>query len=175
MVSPDLAEGNRARPVLPGLFDLPCLPEFLLWGLASNGRMEFPLGRLPLTQMAWLLQPSGPTVRSVMMMVTRPTASSLPTSSTHLVISSGTCTTSLAGEELLAGEGWCTGEGGHFSTFSFLTCLASCLLLLTSSLLSPSCLASLARQAHSLLMRSTILPSLSLVGVVFVLAMLFEK
>ena len=44
----------------------------------------------------------------------RPTASSLLASSTRFVISSSTCTTSLVGEELLAGEGWCTGEGGCF-------------------------------------------------------------
>ena len=64
----------------------------------------------------------------------QPTTSSLLTSSTRPIILSSTCTTSLVGEELLAGEGWCTGEGGCFSsTFYFLTHLASCLCLLASS------------------------------------------
>ena len=42
----------------------------------------------------------------------QPTSTSLLASSTHPIISSSACATSLAGEELLAGEGWCTGEGG---------------------------------------------------------------
>ena len=105
-----------------------------------------------------------------------PTASSLLTPSTHLVISSSTCATSLMGEELLAGEGWCTGEGGHFSvTSSFLTHLASCLPPLLSPLFSSSCLAWLARRARSFFVLSTVLPSLSFFGVVFVLTMLFKK
>ena len=45
-------QGNCARLVLPGLLDLSCLQEFLLWGLASNGRAELPLGRL-LSQSRW--------------------------------------------------------------------------------------------------------------------------
>ena len=59
--------------------------------------------------------------------------------------------------------------------FSFLTCLASCLRLLLSSLLLSSSLASLTRRACSFLVRSTVLPSLSFFGVVLVLAILFEK
>ena len=106
----------------------------------------------------------------------QPTSASLLTSSTHPTISSNACTTSLMGEELLTWEGWCTGEGGCFHlVFSFLTCLASCLHLLLSSLLLPSSLASLTRQAHSFLVQSTILPSLSFLGVILVLAILFEK
>ena len=48
----DLTKGNCARPVLPGLLYLPCLQELLLWGLAPNGRVELPLGRL-LPQGRW--------------------------------------------------------------------------------------------------------------------------
>ena len=55
----------------------------------------------------------------------RPTSSSLFASSTHLIISSSACTTSLTGEKLLAGEGWCTGEGGLFSSVFFLPHLSS--------------------------------------------------
>ena len=106
----------------------------------------------------------------------RPTASSLLISSTHPVISSSICATSLVGEELLTGEGWCTGEGGCFMvTSSFLAHLASCLLLLLSPLISSSCLAWLARQAHSFLVLSTVLPSLSFFCVVLVLSILFKK
>ena len=106
----------------------------------------------------------------------QPTSTSLFASSTCPIISSNACTTSLTGEELLAGEGWCTGEGGCFClTSSFLARLASHLHLLLSSLLLSSCLASLTRWACSFLVRSTILPSLSFLGVVFVLAILFEK
>ena len=65
--------------------------------------------------------------------------------------------------------------GCFFSPSSFLACLASCLCLLLSSLLLSSCLASLTRWAHSFLVHNTILPSLSFLGVVFVLAILFEK
>ena len=101
-----------------------------------------------------------------------PTPSSLLASSTHPFISSSICSTSLVGEELLAGEGWCTGEGGCFAViFSLLAHLASHLLLLLSS----PCLAALASRAHSSLVLNTIFPSLSFRGVVFVLAMLFEK
>ena len=106
----------------------------------------------------------------------QPTASSLLISPTHPVISSSICTTSLRGEELLTGEGWCTGEGGCFMvTSSFLTHLASHLLLLLSPLVSSSCLAWLARRACSFFVLSTVLPSLSFFGVVFILAILFEK
>ena len=105
-----------------------------------------------------------------------PTSASLLTSWTHPIISSNACATSHMGEELLAGEGWCTGEGGCFClAFSFLACLASHLCLLLSSLLLPSSLASLTRWACSFLVHSTVLPFLSFFGVVLVLAILFEK
>ena len=101
-----------------------------------------------------------------------PTPSSLLASSTRPFISSNVCSTSLAGEELLAGEGWCTGEGGCFSgALSSLARLASRLLLL----LSLPCLAVLASRALSSRVRKTVLPSLSFLGVIFVLAMLFEN
>ena len=94
-----------------------------------------------------------------------PTASSLLASSTHFVISSSTCTTSLMGEELLAGEGWCTGEGGHFSsTFSFLTHLASRLLLSPPRFSPPPVWLLWQDGPTPYCMCSTILPSLSLVG-----------
>ena len=67
-------------------------------------------------------------------------------------------------------------RGGLFSSiFSFLTHLASHLLLLASSLLFPSCLASLARWVCSPHVCNTVLPSLSFLGVVLVLAMLIQK
>ena len=169
------------RATVPGWYFLvfltfPAFQEFLLWGLASNGRMEFPSGRLPPTQMAQLLQPSGPTVGSAIMMVTDPLPPAYSPPQPTQVISSSTCTTSLVGEELLAGEGWCTGEGGCFLvTSSFLAHLASRLSLLLSPLFSSSCLAWLARWARSFFVWSTVLPSLSFLGVVFVLTMLFEK
>ena len=103
----------------------------------------------------------------------QPASASLFASSTHPNTPSITCATSLVGEELLAGEGWCTGEGGHFSfTSSFLACLASHLPHLLSLPVSSSCPA---RWARSSLILSTVLPSLSFLGVILVLAILFEK
>ena len=103
----------------------------------------------------------------------RPTSTSLFASSTRPNTPSIACATSLMGEELLAGEGWCTGEGGCFSfTSSFLARLASCLPLLLSLPVSSSCPA---RWAHSSLVLSTVFPSLSFLGVVFVLTILFKK
>ena len=103
----------------------------------------------------------------------RPASTSLFASSTRPNTPSITCATSLVGEELLAGEGWCTGEGGCFSfTSSFLAHLASHLPCLLSLPVSSSCPA---RRAHSSLILSTVLPSLSFLGIVLVLAILFEK
>ena len=48
----DLAEGNCARLILPGLLYLSCFQELLLWGLAANGRAELPSGRV-LPQGRW--------------------------------------------------------------------------------------------------------------------------
>ena len=86
-----------------------------------------------------------------------PTSSSCLASSTHLSASSIIFSTSLTGEGFLAGKGWCTGEGGpsFSSTFSFLTFLAI--------------------WALSSLEHNTVLPSLSFLGVTFVLTILFEK
>ena len=129
----------------------------------------------PPMQMALPQQPSGPIVGSATTMVTYPLP---PAYSPPQPASSSPPAPAPppSGEELLAGEGWCTGEGGYFSTtFSFFARLASHLCLLTvSSLSSPSLLASLARQARSPLVLNTVLPSLSFLGACLVLAMLFE-
>ena len=75
-----------------------------------------------------------------------PTSSSCLASSTYLSASSNVFSTSLAGEGFLAEEGWCTGEGG--------------LLLFAAS------------SACSSFVLSTFLPSLSFLGINFVLAIL---
>ena len=77
-----------------------------------------------------------------------PTSSSCLASSTCLSASSNLFSSSLAGEGFLAGDGWCTGEGGL-------------LPFATSS-------------AHSSFIQSTLLPSLSFLGVNFVLAILLK-
>ena len=78
-----------------------------------------------------------------------PTSSSHLASSTHLSALSNVCSTSLMGEGFLAGEGWCTGEGGLLPFFEILL--------------------------HSSSVLSTFLPSLSFLGVTFVLAILSKN
>ena len=77
----------------------------------------------------------------------QPTSSSHLASSTCLSVLSIICSTSLMGEGFLAGEGWCTGKGGpfFFSTFSSLNFLAILAL--------------------SAFVHSTVLPSISFLGV----------
>ena len=78
-----------------------------------------------------------------------PTSSSHLASSTCFSASSTVFSTSLTGEGLLAGEGWCTGEEGLLPFFA---------IFLWSSLVL-----------------STVLPSLSFFGVNFILAILSKK
>ena len=79
----------------------------------------------------------------------RSTSSSHLASSTHFSASSYICSTSLMGEGFLAGEGWCTGEGGLLPFLKILL--------------------------HSSSVLSTFLPSLSFLGVTFVLTILSKK
>ena len=105
----------------------------------------------------------------------QPTSTSLFASSTRPIFSSNACATSLEGEELLAGEGQYTGEGGSFLiTAFFLTLLAhsSPFLCLASS---SHLFAFWASRALSFLGLNTVDPSLSFFGVIFILAILFQS
>ena len=168
MKPPDVLEGNCARPVLPGLFYMPSLKEFLLGGFASMVGQSFLLaGSSPkadgLASVAiwancWVGDDDG----------NRPTSSSCLASSTHLLASSNVCSTSLMGEGFLTGEGWCTGEGGPFDSFLF-----SSSLTLLAFLFSPHAFSTI--WALSALVLNTVFHSLSFFGVTLVLAILCKN
>ena len=169
-------EGQLCQASTSGLFDLSCLQEFLPWGLAANSRAELPSGRF-LPRSRW----SGLCSHLDQLLGRQwwrwPTHFCQPTCLLNLPDHLLQCLCHLP-------RGWgAFGWGGvvhrrggclHLA-FSFLAHLASHLRLLLSSLLLSSSLASLTRRARSFLVRSTVLPSLSFLGVVLVLAILFEK
>ena len=149
MKLPDLLEGNCARPVLPGLLYFSCCEELLLGALPPMVGWSFlAAGSSP--------KADGPASTAIWANCQvgdddrdQPTSSSRLASSTHLSASSIVFSTSLMGEGFLAGEGWCTGEGASLPFFKILL--------------------------HSSGVQSTLLPSLSFLGVTLVLTILSKE
>ena len=122
---PDLLKSNCARPVLPGLLYFSCFKEFLPGALP------------PMVGQSFLLAGSSPKADGLASAAIwancqvgnddgdRPTSCSHLASSTQLSALSIIWSTSLMGEGLLAGEGWCTGEWAHSSSSQFSPLLPS--------------------------------------------------
>ena len=110
---PDLLKSNCARLVLPGLLDFTSLEEFLLGALPPMVGQSFlltgssPKADGPASTAIWASCWVGNNDGDL------PTSSSSHlASSTCLSASSNLFSSSLMGEDFLAGDGWCTREGG---------------------------------------------------------------